>query len=383
MDLANSLYRVTGEVVAYCLQHNIVVSVENPARSHFWATSFFRKPLEGLWHKLRSTFFHHCMHGSCRRKHTLLLHNCPAFEKLGIQCDGGHSHEPWGFNKTWATSQETAYPALLCQRYAAALAQHLSTLGFIGLPAELTSQIPLVNDPKLNQIAAGKQPRGKKIPPLVSEFASIVVISGPASCVHVQSKFASPWKVPNEVTCSDSSFRGMPSGARVLRSFIYGDDGRRSQEMITDNGIQCDKNNTNKREITVGIQWPPDEFVKLALNKQHPNAFVKPLPGVMINTLNKLVQSSTGDIARERTASARKWFLRAQELRDEESKFKDSLATHCSTILRNKRLLVFREMLSESGYGDVKLVENMSRGFDLMGDLPTSSAFAKSIHMPL
>ena len=143
--------------------------------------------------------------------------------------------------------------------------------------------------------------------------------------------------------------------------------------MITDNGIQCDKNNTHKREITVGIQWPPDEFVKVALNKQHPNTFVKSLPGVMINTLNKLVQSSTGDLPE----SAREWFLRAQELRDEESKFKDSLATHCSTILRNKRLLVFREMLSESGYGDVKLVENMSRGFDLMGDLPTSSVFAK------
>ena len=211
----------------------------------------------------------------------------------------------------------------------------------------------------------------------MSEFASIVVVAGSASRVPVQSKFASPWKLPNEVTCSDPSLSSIPALARVLRSFIYGDDGRRSQEMITDDGTECNKNITNKREITVGIQWPPDEFVKLALNKQHPNTFVKSLPGVMINTLNRLVQASTCDIARERTASARKWFLRAQELRGEESKFKYSLSTHCSTILRNKRLLIFREMLLESGYGDVKLVENMSRGFDLMGDLPTSGVFAK------
>lgn len=211
----------------------------------------------------------------------------------------------------------------------------------------------------------------------MSEFASIVVVAGSASRVPVQSKFASPWKLPNEVTCSDPSLSSIPALARVLRSFIYGDDGRRSQEMITDDGTECNKNITNKREITVGIQWPPDEFVKLALNKQHPNTFVKSLPGVMINTLNRLVQASTCDIARERTASARKWFLRAQELRGEESKFKDSLSTHCSTILRNKRLLIFREMLLESGYGDVKLVENMSRGFDLMGGLPASGVFAK------
>ncbi len=67
--------------------------------------------------------------------------------------------------------------------------------------------------------------------------------------------------------------------------------------------------------------------------------------------------------------------MRAQELRDEEAKFKKSLPTHCSSILRNKWLLVFREMLSDSGYTDSKLVENIARGFDLMGDLPVSRVF--------
>ena len=169
VDLATCLYRLTGEIAAYCIQHHIMVSIENPARSHFWVTSFFRKPLKGLFHKLQSTYFHHCMHGS-RRKHTLLMHNCPALDTFSVMCDGNHVHEPWGLQKTWATSQETAYPALLCQRYAEAFAQHLHECGYVGLPHELTFQAPLVDNPKLNQIAAGKQPRGKEYLPWCQSF---------------------------------------------------------------------------------------------------------------------------------------------------------------------------------------------------------------------
>ena len=38
-------------------------------------------------------------------------------------------------------------------------------------------------------------------------------------------------------------------------------------------------------------------------------------------------------------------------------------------------MLVFREMLADSGYRDTKLVENIARGFDLMGDFPISREF--------
>ena len=281
VDLANCLYRLTGEIAAYCMQHHIMASIENPARSHFWATGFFRKPLKGLFHKLQSTYFHHCMHGSRRRKHTLLMHNCPALDKFSVMCDGNHVHEPWGLQKTWATSQETAYPALLCQRYAEAFAQHhLHECGYFGLPHELTSQARLVDNPKLNQIAAGKQP-GKRIPAMVSEFSTIVVLSGPASCVPLRSKFDLPWQIPKHVSCSDSSLSKIPAGARVLRSLINGDGGRKSQEEISDNNNK-DGSNNNIREISVGIQWIPEDFIRLALSKpcQRLGNFRKPRSSV-------------------------------------------------------------------------------------------------------
>ena len=90
---ANMLYDLAGQIVRHCIDIGVLVSVENPARSHFWATSHFSKHVSHLKDKMFKTFFHHCMHGSRRRKHTLLLHSCPSLCKLAVLCDGSHTHE--------------------------------------------------------------------------------------------------------------------------------------------------------------------------------------------------------------------------------------------------------------------------------------------------
>ena len=81
------------------------------------------------------------------------------------------------------------------------------------------------------------------------------------------------------------------------------------------------------------------------------------------------------DLSKERTAVSRRWFLRAVELRDEEMALKKPMPDHCSKVLHQKRLLVFVEMLKSRGYKDVMLVRDISKGFDLMGDLPCSHVF--------
>ena len=75
VDKANILYRLSSEIVRYCVLHSISVTVENPARSIFWATVAFTEPLKSIRSQLSSTFFHHCMYGSQRRKYTQLMHN--------------------------------------------------------------------------------------------------------------------------------------------------------------------------------------------------------------------------------------------------------------------------------------------------------------------
>ena len=82
-------------------------------------------------------------------------------------------------------------------------------------------------------------------------------------------------------------------------------------------------------------------------------------------------------LARDRTQTARRWMIRALQLKEEEETYKKKLPDHCSKVLKTKKLLVFDEMIKSSGYADLGIAKDISHGFDLMGDLPPSQVFEK------
>ena len=119
------------------------------------------------------------------------------------------------------------------------------------------------NDVKVSQIAAGNQPKGKKIPPLVSEFSAVFTAVGSSEqscCRQAVQRLASP------IQCECSwplSHQSCPAHSKVLRSkTIKGNE------------------HEHKCEISIGIYWEPSVFVKLALNKlyQHRPQTVKTIP---------------------------------------------------------------------------------------------------------
>ena len=356
---ANKLYCLTGRVVAECIRRCIPVSVENPARSHFWNTSFFRKHIESLEANMIKTFFHHCMLGSRRKKHTLLLHTVPALKRLGLLCDNRHEHEPWGYHRGWATAQETEYPLKLCKQYAAAFADHMTSKGFTPPPSEVTRSLTEVNDVKANQVSAGKQPSGKQVPPLVREFEHTVVLSGPTATIPT-GKLTTDWTIPDTVSIvSGRHVTTIPKNSRVLSSKFVG---------------KCGELQTHV-EVCIGIHWDPADFVKEALSKAHPREVLQPLPVSMLCTLEKISRTSTHEIAKSRTEAARKWMSRALELKQKEQSLKESMPPHCAKVLSKKNLLLFKEMMVESAYGDKELFSDIAKGFKLMGDLPVTGIF--------
>ena len=90
VQLANSLYHLTGVIACRCYELGILFSIENPWRSHFWATSFFSEQVKGL--KLQTCIFDHCMYGSGRAKRTKLMHVIDTFSNLSVTCDDSHTH---------------------------------------------------------------------------------------------------------------------------------------------------------------------------------------------------------------------------------------------------------------------------------------------------
>jgi hypothetical protein len=171
VEAANLLYHRTQELCSLCIQCGVLFSIENPARSFMWDTFHMAKFLQVTPH--HNTYFHHCMYGSARRKHTRLTHNIPAVCQMECRCDDTHAHEPWGQSGTgWATAEETAYPWQLCRRLATLVALELQGHG-LQCPtptfATQTSQLDAIRQ------QTECQPNLKGLP-WVSEFKTIIHI---------------------------------------------------------------------------------------------------------------------------------------------------------------------------------------------------------------
>ena len=164
---ANQLYDITARIYEYCCANGILATVENPARSYMWLTD----PFANIHKRNRrcSAILHHRMFGSRRKKATKLLANFHQISKLAVLCDGSHTHDPWGRSHgKWATATEVEYPMGLCRAWAALFVDVLVQCGAKQSMTELM-QLDTFHS-RHSRAMTGKQPRGRRLPPFVSEF---------------------------------------------------------------------------------------------------------------------------------------------------------------------------------------------------------------------
>ncbi len=125
--------------------------------------------------------FDSCMHGGSRDKSTTFWSHNPRacgeslFEALSVSCDGSHEHAPWVprtvQGKThFPTSEEAAYPLVLCQRVAHILKKEAIARGFV-FPEDMKHQMAHDMDTGKRQLFAN-QSRQQHLRPLVAEFGS-------------------------------------------------------------------------------------------------------------------------------------------------------------------------------------------------------------------
>ena len=150
--------------------------------------------------------FHSCIHGTERKKLTALLTNRAQFRVFAGYCQGDHEHLPWSHkNEKWTccdTSKETAYPKVFCERFANVLAD-MANIADLQVTDGLYDKTALLDA----RVVTHKQPRGRKIAPLVPEYA--------------QAKTVQPLS-QDEPLLSDKRtlpepFAGVPAGSKLLR----------------------------------------------------------------------------------------------------------------------------------------------------------------------
>ena len=331
---ANAIYSLCAKVISLCLEKRIIFSVENPARSLFWQVPCIKHFETDS--RLEDIYFHHCMHGGERDKETLWRGTKEVFACLALQCDNQHTHLPWEVKMTdgrpvFDTALESEYPSLLCANVAQAVKQVAIARGFIP-PADSIKSKLSQDQLRLKLLASvGKQARGRRLPQLVSEFAAVHEVSTPVGA-------------PVPPILPSQSF---------LRKFLRADEGGEV--------------GSKKQVYIVGTRRPPEEFIKEAIKAGHP---YDPGAGATDDIKKALFQILTlGPTALEekrKTQIARIRNMAVQRQLDEERKH-HSLPQHLQKILSTKKLLLFKDLLLETGFGDAKVVDELCAGFDVVG----------------
>ena len=361
---ANELYRVTALIYTICCRKGILCMIENPRRSHFWATKDIAA-LGGEYSLYASC--HRCMMGSKRRKATLLLANFPRVCLLRLLCDGGHEHEPWGkIGQKFATASETAYPPLMCALIAQAFHKELLQAGVLPDSHSLHESAPSLA--RAASVAVGKQPKGKSLPPLMPEYSSVVKVTCAASELPAGPVLQAEWTLPQKATCVPA-MKVIPVKSRVLSSHpvAWGSP---------DGPFPHGFSGCPRVECRIGLPCIPSEFVKWASRLEHPNSLECSVPAPLKKTIDQCLREGHVSIARARTEALRRWTQRAKDIASEGGDVDDeeSFPEHCGKVLAGKSMRLFSEMLEHANYADKNLVKHMKEGFRLMGPLPETGA---------
>ena len=348
--LANQIYETACMYIILCHFNGKHWSLEQPARSLFWQTSFWKAVLQVL-DPIYVTF-HNCMWGGQRPKRTTLATDLVCLWELACECDQQHLHLPWGRTpQGFATAAEVEYPHLLCQEWAKLVKEAIA-------PQISHSVVPLniAHPDKKARAVTGTQTKHSQA--FIREYSEVLTCTLPSipPGVHLRHKLQS--------TVFKDGNVAIPQHSRILR--------------VKDHGGSGDPQVCDRFEVAFGVPWSDQSFIEEAVRRGHPsNIFDGLSPGV-VSAIDANCRWKPEEVILHRAKWLKKWTNRAMELSNQEKDLHGKLPLHRKKILEGKRLLVLKEILLEEGYPDVKLVQDIEDGFDLAGIAGESDALRMS-----
>ena len=85
-------------------------------------------------------------------------------------------------------------------------------------------------------------------------------------------------------------------------------------------------------------------------------------------------KAAPAELAKKRVEFFKKYLERATEPKPEEDKLRAKMPEHVLDLVGNKRLVLWKEILTDLGYPDSTIVDEIASGFRLSGWMPRSSS---------
>ena len=362
---ANQVYDVTARLARLLISWGVFVTIENPTSSLFWLVPCIAQLLEDVGGY--DCIFDNCCHGGARKKNSRFWGSLPWLLPLAAACPGEHIHK----HKNWQpqvvngrvvypTAEEAAYPTLLCTRMAEIVRAQFLQLGAMDVD-NLEQQLQ-VEGTLFHRVVLSALPRGKRYKPLVSEYGSYYTV------VHAST-----------VECPTGM---VPEGAKLIHQRLAKRGDLRVDEPIWHASAESI---TDAGEVMVsqfGMPREPVDFAERAVKCGHPRGMAIHLPELVKDVIKQNIDMPPAELALHRCRELTKWTVRAQQLQKQEEEFKSGLPPHMQSLMKTKRLLLFKEMLESVDYPDKQLVSDLSEGFSITGWQNKTGVFPQRVKKP-
>ena len=366
--LANNLYTYTCFFIRYLHERGIKWSIENPSSSLMWITDPFRDLAADLRKEFFGLVLDTCMFGASRLKHTAIWTCVDTMHQLARRCDGSHTHEPWGkVGSGFATALECAYNKELSDAWAACIKDYAIQQGVVFPPTTLYEvkhgNTKLCSD--ANKGLLGVQPRGKKIPPIMTDLLQ-------ADSFDITSSPQLHNLVPG---CRLPGSCDFPPGSRLLR--YANTTGGEANDTV--DAKHCAR---VQRKAIIGVPRPPNDYLAEVLTLQHPHNMDVLLDEGTTKAMKLQLEGDGTELRATRITWAKYVNTLCSELRIQEEDLHRKLPPHLSSVLASKKLLVFERLLGDIDYADAKVAKEMADGFGLVGWAPKSNVFESKVRPP-
>ena len=370
VEKANMLYNAVEKIATTACNANIFTGIGNPSNSHYWCTTPMRRLAAQFGE--RYVTFHNCCHGGFRDKLTSVWVNDTWLDSLNARCDKSHQHKSWKVTVSknevrFPTSEEAAYPFVLCERIVHCIKQRVLLYGAIE-STTMEQQVAQPDGDAAGRIALGSLPRGAKVKPLVAEFGHYIAAVLPLQQSHAIESFLTQQPKGAKITSRQLLKRGNVRVGSDLCHFLAG-----AQELTKEDSVEL---------CWIGIPSDPDVFVARALEAGHPRGLDVHIDGPMQHVVKENLIDPPCVLAKKRVEFMKKWTARAKQLGPAEEELRQNMPEHVRAVLGNKRLLLLKEILIDLEYPDTRLVDDISAGFNLSGYMTKSNVFRSRCKRP-
>jgi len=347
---ANELYRFVLLVCDQCVSRRIPCFIENPRGSRLWDIHEFKQLLSHGFHDIE---YDACMHGGSRKKAQTLRANFPDLDFMAICCDGSHEHLPYTITaEGFDTAAEAAFPLEFCDKIASCMV-HAKHVVVPGRPCPASGPTRRV----LSTVETGRQPRGRKVPQLISEFRAKLTFPV-SSLPQLTSKSC--------LTCDfDAGTVVIPAGSKVMSA---------TEGVCLDSFVPGSL-------LCFGIYHSPVEWVSKACMLEYPSDVMASLTPTQAEVVCKYLCLGRAGVASMRVSAIKKYCKLAVELQDEEKRLHGTVADQLKPIIAGKRICLLRELMLDCGVTEPDLINDMVNGFQLVGELKDSGLF-EPLHKP-